>query len=324
MNSMYVQLLRKKYISLREDRRLMVNYSVGISSVFLLVILALCVPNFFKLRNMVNILEQVSSVGFYALGLTCVMIVGGIDLSAPGLIMTAACLGGTFMVGGGNYIAAVIMMLLTGLFFGCINGLAIANAKMIPFIVTLSTLVLTNGIASYLSASKTVYGFPEEFFFFNSQIGIVPIGVFVFIICAVIISFFLKRTMIGRWYYMIGENIETARVSGVPTTSVMFSAYALSGLLAGIGSIFLTARVGSATANMVGETVTTDIIASCVIGGASLYGGQGSIIGSVLGLIFITVIGNCINLLGISYYIGMVIKGAIIAIVIGIDVLRSR
>ena len=134
----------------------------------------------------------------------------------------------------------------------------------------------------------------------------------------------MTRTRPGRWYYMIGENIETAGVSGIPTTKVMMSAYVLSGFLAGIGSIFLTARVGSATATMVGETVTTDIIASCVIGGASLKGGQGSILGSVLGLIFITIIGNCINLLGISYYIGMVIKGIIIAVVIGIDVLRSR
>ena len=324
MNDIGVQRFKKIYISLRDDRKSMVNTIVAILSVIIMIILALCVPNFFNLQNMVNIFEQVSSVGFYVLGLTCVMIVGGIDLSVPGIIMTAACLGGTFMVDGGNFILATLMMLVVGLFFGFINGLAIAKAKMIPFIVTLSTLVLTDGLASYLSAAQTVYGFPEEFFIFNAKIGIIPVGIFVFIICAIIISVFLTKTKPGRWYYMIGENIDTAQVSGIPATKVMLSAYVLSGFLAGIGSIFLTARVGSATATMVGETVTTDIIASCVIGGASLKGGQGSILGSVLGLIFITIIGNCINLLGISYYIGMVIKGIIIAVVIGIDVLRSR
>lgn len=319
-----VQSFRSIRISLKEDRKLQVNTAVAILSVVIMIIVAFFVPNFFNIQNIINIFEQVSSVGFYVLGLTCVMIVGGIDLSVPGIIMTAACLGGTFMVDGGNYFLAAAMMLGVGLLFGLINGLAITKAKMIPFIVTLSTLVLTDGLASYLSAATTVYGFPQEFFIFNDKIGIIPVGVITFLICAIIISIFLARTKHGRWYYMIGENIETARVSGIPTTLVMLSSYVLSGFFAGIGSIFLTARVGSATATMVGETVTTDIIASCVIGGASLKGGQGNIWGSVLGLVFITIIGNCMNLLGISYYIGMVIKGIIIAVVIGIDVLRTR
>lgn len=310
--------------SLRHDRKTRVNFVVGVIAVLILIVLSFTVKNFFSLQNIVNVLEQVSSIGFFALGLTCVLIVGGIDLSVPGIIMAAACLGGSFMMSGGNWIIATLLMLAVGAVFGIINGLAVAKGKMIPFIVTLSTLVLSQGIAEYLSASKTIYGLPDAFFIFNTKIGIVPIGIIVFILFAVIISIFLTRTKTGRCFYMVGENIETARVSGIKTSKITFIAYLISGLLAGVGAVFLTARLGSATATMVGDTVTNDTIASCIIGGASLNGGQGNILGSVLGLIFITIIANCFNLLGISYYVGMAIKGLIIALVIYIDVLRSR
>ncbi|MBQ2627185.1 MAG: ABC transporter permease [Eubacterium sp.] len=310
--------------SIREDNKKRVNALVGVVAVIILIILALTVPNFFSMQNIVNVLEQVSSVGFYALGLTIVLVCGGIDLSVPGVIMAAACLGGSYMVNSGSWFVAVLMMLGMGLLFGFINGIAVAKGKMIPFIVTLSTLVLSQGIAEYLSAAQTIYGLPDIFLAFNTKIGIVPVGVIVFIIVALILMVLLTRTRLGRTFFMVGENIETARVSGIKTDRVLFLSYLISGLLAGIGAIFLTARLGSATATMVGDTVTNDTIASCIIGGASLRGGQGNIIGSVFGLIFITIVGNCFNLLGISYYVGMVIKGLIVALVIYIDVLRAR
>ena len=310
--------------TLRQDRKTRVNATVGVLAVVILVILACTVKNFLSLQNIVNVMEQVSSVGFFSLGLTCVLIIGGIDLSVPGVIMAASCLGGSYMIGGGNWGVATVLMLGVGIIFGLVNGLAVAKGKMIPFIVTLSTLVLSTGIAEYISASSTIYGLPEGFFIFNAKIGIVPVGVIVFILMAVLLSVFLKRTKIGRCFFMVGENEETARVSGIKTSKITFIAYIMSGVLAGIGAIFLTARLGSATATMVGDTVTNDTIAACIIGGASLNGGQGNIIGSVLGLIFITLISNCFNLLGISYYVGMAIKGLIIALVIYIDVLRSR
>ena len=309
---------------IKSDRSRRVTALTGVGAVIILILLAIFVPNFIGIQNIVNVLEQVSSVGFYVLGLTLVMVVGGIDLSIPGVIMAGACLGGQVMVKTQSWFLGILLMLAVGLLFGVINGIAVAKAKMIPFIVTLSTLVLTQGIASWLSASTTIYGFPDSFFVFNSTIGIVPVGVIVFIAVAIILSIYLNRTKSGREYFMTGESIETARVSGIHVDRVTFMAYVLCGLLGGVGSIFLTARVGSATATMVGDTVQTDVIASCVIGGASLNGGKGSVIGSVLGLIFITIISNCINLLGISYYVGMVVKGFIIAIVIMLDVVRSR
>ncbi|NMA18712.1 MAG: ABC transporter permease [Clostridiaceae bacterium] len=311
-------------LSLREDNNKRINAMVGVVAVIVLIILALTVPNFFRMQNIVNVLESVSSVGFYSLGLTIVLVSGGIDLSVPGVIMAAACLGGSYMVHGGNWFVAFLMMLGLGILFGLINGLAVAKGKMIPFIVTLSTLVLSRGIAEYLSAAQTIYGLPDEFLALDTKIGIVPIGVIVFIAVAILLMVLLTRTRLGRTFFLVGENIETARVSGIKTDMVLFLSYLISGFLAGIGAVFLTARLGSATATMVGDTVTNNTIASCIIGGASLRGGQGNIVGSVLGLIFITIVDNCFNLLGIGYYVGMVFKGLIVALVIYIDVLRSK
>jgi len=324
MNTQSKQLFGGITNILREDRKIRVNSIVGVLAVIILAVLSCQVKNFFSIQNVINVLEQVSSVGFFSLGLTCVLIIGGIDLSVPGVIMAASCLGGSYMIGGGNWILAALMILSVGIIFGFINGIAIAKGKMIPFIVTLSTLVLSQGIAAYLSASATIYGLPEDFFIFNAKIGIVPVGVIVFVLAAILLSIFLSRTKTGRCFFMVGENIETARISGINTTKITFLAYIISGVLAGTGAIFLTARLGTATATMVGDTVTNDTIAACIIGGASLNGGQGNIIGSVLGLIFITLIANCFNLLGISYYVGMAIKGLIIMAVIYIDVLRSH
>ena len=159
--------------SIREDNKKRVNVLVAVTAVCVLVILAVTVPNFFSLQNVVNVLEQVSSVGFYALGLTIVLVCGGIDLSVPGVIMAAACLGGSYMVNGGNWFVALLLMLGMGILFGFVNGIAVAKGKMIPFIVTLSTLVLSQGIAEYLSAAQTIYGMPKAFLAFNTKIGIV-------------------------------------------------------------------------------------------------------------------------------------------------------
>lgn len=301
-----------------------VNFITAVVAVLFVLILSVTVPKFFDVQNFANILEQISTVGFLALGMTCVMIVGGIDLSMSTVLASAAVVGATYMSKGGDTVVACLIMIGIGVGFGCINGLAVAKAKMIPFIVTLSTMMLANGFAILFTQAQSVYGLSEGFLKMGGSIGIVPIPGLIFIVFAVIIGIFLKRTKYGRWYYMVGMNENTARVSGIPTVAAKFSAYAVSGLMAGLAAITLTARLNSATTSMVGDTTTMDAIASCVIGGASLNGGKGSVIGTVLGVIFITIVGNCINLLKLSYYIGMMVKGIIIVIVIGIDVLRSR
>lgn len=239
------------------------------------------------------------------------------------MLASAAVVGATGLANGGSVVQGCLTMLGVSLVFGVINGLAVAKGRMIPFIVTLSTMSVAEGFAVQYCSATSINGLPPAFLAIGAKIGILPVSVIVFLMIAVIASLFLARTRFGRWYYMIGTNEETARICGVPIVGAKFSAYVISSLLAGLAAIILTARLNAAASSMVGDTMTTDAISAAIIGGASLKGGRGGMLGAVLGALFITIISNVLNLLGISYYIGMVVKGVMIVLVIAIDVFRS-
>lgn len=205
-----------------------------------------------------------------------------------------------------------------------INGVAIAKAKMIPFIVTLSTQIIANGFAVMITNSKSVFGLPDIFLFLGIKVGIVPISIPIFFVIAIISHIILSKTKYGRIFYMIGQNEKTARVSGIRTDLYVFCTYVIASIYACLAGILLAARTNMAGATMVGNTMLTDTISAAVIGGASLSGGKGNILGSVLGALFITVISNFINLMGYSYYVGLIIKGILIVVIIALDRLRNR
>lgn len=299
------------------------NFCVGILASILLIGICIMVPNFRQISNIANIFEQLTTLGFLTLSMTLVLIVGGIDLSLPNVLASAAVVGATYLSHGGSAVIGCLMMLGVSLVFGIINGLAIAKGNMIPFIVTLSTMSVAEGFAVQYCNATSINGLPESFLILGAKIGILPISVLIFLAIAAVTAIFLTKTRFGRWYYMIGTNEETARVCGIPIFGAKFSAYLFSSLLAGIAAIILTARLNAATSSMVGDTMTTDAISAAIIGGASLSGGKGGMVGAILGALFITIISNVLNLLGVSYYIGMIVKGVIIALVIAIDVIRS-
>lgn len=299
------------------------NFCVAVLAIMLLLVICLAVPTFRQINNIANIFEQLTTLGFLTLSMTLVLIVGGIDLSLPNVLASAAVVGATYLAKGGSAIVGCLIMLGISLIFGIVNGLAVAKGNMIPFIVTLSTMSVAEGFAVQYCNATSINGLPESFLKIGAKLGILPVSVIIFLIIAVIAALFLTKTRFGRWYYMIGTNEETARICGIPIVGVKFSAYVISSLLAGIAAIILTARLNAATSSMVGDTMTTDAISAAIIGGASLSGGKGGMAGAVVGALFITIISNVLNLLGISYYIGMIIKGCIIALVIAIDVIRS-
>lgn len=305
------------------DRAQRTNFCVAILSVVLMVVICAVVPAFRQISNIINVFEQLTTLGFLTLAMTLVLIVGGIDLSLPFVLASAAVVGATYLANGGSAVTGCLIMLGVSMVFGVINGIAVAKGRMIPFIVTLSTMQVAEGFAVQYCNATSINNLPASFLAIGAKIGILPISVIVFLLIAVIASLFLAKTQVGRWYYMIGTNEETARVCGIPIVGAKFSAYVISSLLAGVAAMILTARLNAAASSMVGDTMTTDAISAAIIGGASLKGGRGGMFGAVLGALFITIISNVINLLGISYYIGMIIKGIIIAIVIGIDVFRS-
>jgi ribose/xylose/arabinose/galactoside ABC-type transport system permease subunit len=308
------------------SRRARTNLLTAAFAIALGVLLSVSIPRFLDARNLLNVAEQLSILGFMAIGMTFVMVTRGIDLSTYTVVSAAAVVGAASMVAGQPPVLGCMLMLLVGLGFGAVNGFAIAVGRMIPFIVTLSTMVLAQGFAIWFTQAQSISGLPEDYIDLVSGrlFGVVPVPALIILVVALISGVILARTEFGRWLYLIGSNSETARVSGIPVRRAVFIAYLFSGLMAGITAIVLTAMVGTATTAMVRDERLMDVIATTVIGGASLRGGSGSVLGTMLGLLFITILGNAFNLLGVSPFIAMMIKGCVLVAVIGLDVLRSR
>ncbi len=290
------------------------------------VVLGATIPHFLDLRNILDVLVQLSLLGFMAIGMTFVMAAGGIDLSCYTVVSAAAVVGAAAMVGGHSPAAGCALMLLVGTAFGSINGAAIALGGMTPFIVTLSTMVLAQGFAIWFTQAQSISGLPEEYTEFVSGkiFGAIPMPAVIIIVVAIFAGIVLAKTQFGRWIYLIGSNEQAALVSGIPIRFTKFSTYVISGLMAGISAIVVAAILGTATTAMVRDERLMDVIAASVVGGASLKGGSGSVAGTMLGLLLITLLGNSFNLLGVSPFIAMVVKGAVLVTVIGLDVVRSR
>ena len=304
-------MLKKNYKNIFFSNSLTIPIIICLISA---ITFSITVPNFSDLRNILNIFEQMGVLGFLAIGMTFVMISGGIDLSSYTAVSAAAVVGATIMVATESALLGSSVMLLVGLFFGTINGIAIAYLKMIPFIVTLSTMVLAQGFAIWFTKAQSVYGL----------FGYMPMPAILIFIVAIISGFILRYTKMGRELYLTGSNEHTAEISNINIKSSKFSVYLVSGLMAGITAIVLSGIVETSTTSMVRDERLMDVIAATVIGGASLKGGSGSIIGTLFGLLFLTMLGNAFNLLGVSPFIAMVIKGFVLVAVIGLDVLRTK
>lgn len=309
-----------------QSRSARINLIIAAVALILVFILGWQIPHFMKLRNILNIFEQLSILGFISIGMTYVMVSGGIDLSMHTVVSAACVVGASVMVQGGSPVTGCLLMILVGMCFGLINGSAIAFGRMTPFIVTLSTMVLAQGFAIWYTKAESIFGLPQSYIDIVSGklFGVIPAPALIIIAVAVISGIILAKSKYGRWIYLTGNNAQAAAISGVPTRFTTFSTYIFSGMMAGITAIVLTAVVRTATTSMVRDERLMDVIASTVIGGASLQGGFGSVLGTMLGLLFLTIMGNCFNLIGISPFIAMVIKGSILVIIIGLDVLRSR
>ena len=282
----------------------------------LLVAMALYAPNFFRVNNLINILVQTSALGVMAVGMSFVMVGGGIDLSIPANMAFSAVLGAIAMryagVPGG-----IAVMLLVGTGVGLFNGAAVALLGMTPFVVTLATMTVLGGTTVWMTNSRSIADFPNLFFeiVLARPFGI-PMSVIVLVAVTAVASLIFTATPFGRSLYAAGLNARAARVARVNVEVVLLATYSISGLLAGVAAILLTARLGSASANLGNDGVVLDIVSACVVGGISIYGGAGRPFGAVLGALFIIVISNSLNQLGVSFFINLVIKGiAIIAFI---------
>lgn len=287
----------------------------------MLVLIDIYAPRFFRYQNLVNILLQVSLLGLMSMGMAVVMIAGGIDLSLPANMAIGAVLGAMYMKSGGDWIVSCFIMVAVGVLVGLVNGIAVSRLKMIPFVVTLAMMTVLSGSAVWLTNSLSISQISNSFvsLFDASPIFGIPMTIWLATAVTVSATILMRSTMFGRWVYVVGLNSRAARVAGVPVERIVLTSYVISGLMAGLTSILLTARLGSASASMGNDGMVLDIVSACVVGGVSIYGGSGRVPGAVFGAFLITVLSNAMNLIGVSYYLSLIIKGAVIITFIAVE-----
>jgi ribose transport system permease protein len=294
------------------------------SLVIMFLILGFLSPYFFTLNNLLTIGIQVSVIAIMAIGQTFVIIAAGIDLSVGSVLALSGIISAILMRGGCPISLAIIAGVGTGSFCGFINGFIITRGKIAPFIITLGMMGIARGLALIITGGNPVFGLPENFSFLgNGKIFGIPVPIIIMSFVVVVAYLFLSRHILGRYTYAIGSNVEAARLSGININRYNSAVYVISGTLAGIAGVLLTSRLvtGQPTA---GTGYELDTIAAVVIGGASLMGGQGTIIGTIIGAFIMATLRNGCNLLNISAFWQLIIIGAVIILAVYYDQVRRR
>ncbi len=313
---------------------LLARFAPLIFLVVLMAIFAVLEPRFLSPVNLFNVMRQVSIVGLLAIGMTFVILTAGIDLSIgsllafAGLVAAAVAKGGMegrFTVGaeqealGYGWGLAALAAIAVGLAGGLVQGFAITRLRVPAFVVTLGGMSAFRGAALWFAEGGPISGFSSSYTWWGQgRIGPVPVPVIVFLVFAVLAHVVLRYTRYGRQVYAVGGNPEAARLSGLNVNWVTCSVYVITGFFAGLGAFVLSARLNSAEA-VAGIGYELTVIASVVIGGTSLFGGVGSIFGTVIGTILIGVLLNGLVLMNVSSYIQQVIIGVIIVLAVAFD-----
>ncbi|WP_288495255.1 ABC transporter permease [uncultured Pantoea sp.] len=276
-------------------------------------------PVFFTVPNLLNILQQSSINALIALGMTLVIISGGIDLSVGPTAALSAVLGATLMVSGVPVPLAIMATLCVGAVSGIFSGTLIAYAGLQPFIVTLGGLSLFRAIALISTGGNPVFGIPMSFrSLINSTVFGVPTPIVVVAVIALCLWTVMNKTPLGEYILAIGGNEEASRVAGVPVKRTKVTVYVISGMLASLASLILIGRLGAAEPT-IGNLWELDAIAAAAIGGASLMGGKGSIFGTLIGVIILGALRNGLTLLNIQAFYQLLATGLIIIIAMLID-----
>jgi len=263
-----------------------------------------------------------------AIGLTFVIITGGIDLSLPTVMALSSILGCSVMVYTQNVFLGVIVILAAASGIGCVIGFSVSKLKMVPMIVSLAISTIALGISTWFTGARSIAGMPDSFtrIFAGNLLGFIPIPIptIILVVIAIIMHLILTKTVFGAQLFQVGVNESTARVNGVKTDRIRFLVYVIGGFTAGLAGVVASARLQSAGPAMGPQSMFMDIVAAVVIGGASVSGGKGSIAGTIIGSIFIGLISNVMNMLSMEYFMILLIKGALIIAVTYFDVLRNK
>jgi ribose transport system permease protein len=289
-------------------------------------LIALRSPYFLTTDNLLGVARAFSLTAIAAIGQTLVIITGGIDLSVGSVLAMAGLSTGMLLASGWPLVPAVLAGLVMGMIFGLCNGFLITRVGLPPFIATLGMLSIGRGLIYVLTKGYPVTVPREEDLLLKigqGYVGIVPVPVIIMLVITVIFTLFLSKTTLGRYIYAVGGNEEAARLAGINVSRVKMFVYTMSGLLAAVSGIILLSRLVSAQPSA-GLGFELPVIAAAIIGGTSLLGGEGTVLGAVLGAAIIGVLENGMVLLGVNTYAQQAVTGAVILLAVSIDIWQKR
>ncbi len=300
------------------------KYAIVIALFALIVIFSILSDSFLTGRNLMNILRQVAVVGICAVGMTTVILTGGIDLSVGSIIGVSVTATASMMVMGVPPAIAVIITLIIGAFIGILNAVFINEVGIPPLITTLATMTALRGVAYKLTDGMPVYGFPESFAVLGQGYFLgIPVPVIIMIFVFILGYILLNKTRFGRYVYGIGGNEEACRLSGVNVNLTRYKIYILEGFLAALAGIVLLSRVNSGQPKA-GTGYEMDIITAVLLGGVSIFGGVGRIGGVITGVILMGVLTNGMILINVDEYSQWIVKGAVLLAAVSMDHITNR
>jgi len=299
-------------------RRALSRYAIFIALGVECVILALATDAFFTVDNLTNVLRQNAFPAVIAAGMTFVILTAGIDLSVGSVVGLSGVLCADALVHGWSLWAGAGVGLLVGLVVGAMNGLIVTRIRVPPFVVTLAMMLVVRGAAYKYTNANTISGLPSSFALLSQRGSMAAVMVLVFAIAWVL----LMRTPFGRHVYATGGNRDAAWLSGVRVNRVLMAVYVLCGLSAGLAGVLVASRLNAGYPRA-GELYELDAVAAVVVGGTSLFGGRGSIWGTLAGAFFIGILNNGLNLYNVSPYDQMIVKGAVLLAAASLDRWRT-
>ena len=299
------------------------NYSTVILFVIILIVFSASSTRFLTMESVINVTKQASFTGIIAVGMTFVLLTGGIDLSVGSNMYLSSVAAGLLMRHAGfEVVPALLVALLVGTLYGAFNAFCIIRLRIVPFMVTLATLVIGRGLGTAFTESKQI-DFPERMLAFGqTQIIGIPMPIIVFAIIIVLAYLILTRLAIGRQVYAVGNDVEVAKKAGINTDRVTATVYMVSGFCAALAGFILISQIGRLDRSF-GEGKEFDAIAAAVLGGASLFGGVGNVTGTVLGALLIQLVQYGLQFNNVNLYIQPMVRAGIIFIAVFFDSLRE-
>lgn len=307
---------------MKNTMKYMSELTTVIALIILMAVITIINSNFLTANNLLNLLLQVTSNALIAFGMTFVILTGGIDLSVGSILALSSALTAGLLGSGMPVTLAILISLILGCILGMMNGLLISYGKLAPFIVTLATMTIFRGATLvYTNGNPITKGLSDTFLFqFLGQgyiVGI-PFPVIIMFIVFIVLYALLHKTAFGKSVYAIGGNEKAAYISGVKLNKVKIIIYSISGIMSSISGLIITSRLSSAQPTA-GASYEMDAIAAVVLGGTSLSGGKGRILGTLIGALIIGVLNNGLNIIGVSAFWQQVVKGVVILIAVLID-----